>query len=163
MLIHLPFAEACDFNHISECGESRGRRSELGKNVLWVAVMQDARNLLETLKTELEFVEKGGYRNRPRFPWRPSFVFEDSPTCLNFEAKEERRPCAECLLMQFVPEDQKKLRFPCRHIPLTPEGDSVSRYYESGTEEELEIALKGWLTRKIAELEAQEKGKSQTA
>ncbi len=130
---------------------------------MWVTVMRDERNLLQTLKAELALVEKGGYRNRPRLPWRPSFVFEDSPTCLNFGAKEERRPCAECLLMQFVPEDQKKLKFPCRHIPLTPEGDSVAHYYESGTEQELETALKGWLTRKIAELEAQEKGKSESA
>jgi hypothetical protein len=125
--------------------------------------MQDSRNLLKTLKAELAFVEKGGYRDRPRFPWRPSFVFEDSPTCLNFEAKEERRPCAECVLMQLVPEEQKKLKFPCRHIPLTPEGDSVAHFYESGTEKELESALKCWLTRKIAELETLEKSKSQTA
>jgi len=125
--------------------------------------MQDDRDLLQTLKAELAFIEQGGYRKRPRFPWRPSFVFEDSPTCINFEAKSERRPCSECLLMQFVPEDRKDLAFPCRHIPLTSAGDSVSHYYECGTEAELEAALKLWLTHKIAELEAKQKAKSQTA
>lgn len=125
--------------------------------------MEDNRDVLQTLKAELAFIEKGGYRNRPRFPWRPSFVLEDSPTCINFEAKEERRPCAECLLMQFVPEDRKELAYPCRHIPLTPAGDSVAHFYEWGTEAELEEALKTWLKEKIAELEARDKTKAQGA
>jgi len=125
--------------------------------------MKDDRNLLETLKAELAFLESGGYRHKPRFPWRPSFVFEDSPTCLNFGAKEGRRPCSECLLMQFVPNDQKKLAYPCRHIPLTHEGESVAHFYDCGTEMELETALKGWLQRKIAELEAQDRTKAQSA
>jgi hypothetical protein len=125
--------------------------------------MKDERDVLQTLKAELAFIDSGGYRNRPRFPWRPSFVFEDSPTCINFDAKEERRPCAECLLMQFVPEDRKKLAYPCRHIPLTGSGDSVAHFYECGTEEELEEALKSWLKEKIAELQEKEKGKTQSA
>lgn len=125
--------------------------------------MSDDRDVLEALKAELAFVEKGGYRHRPRFPWRPSFVFEDSPTCINFDTKGERRPCAECLLMQFVPEDRKELAYPCRHIPLTSAGDSVAHFYECGTEAELEEALKTWLKNKIAELEAKEKGKAQSA
>lgn len=125
--------------------------------------MPDDRDVLEALKAELAFVEKGGYRNRPRFPWRPSFVFEDSPTCINFDTKGERRPCAECLLMQFVPEERKELAYPCRHIPLTSAGDSVAHFYECGTEAELEEALKTWLKNKIAELEAKEKGKAQSA
>lgn len=125
--------------------------------------MKDNCDLLQTLKAELAFVEKGGYRNRPRFPWRPSFVFEDSPTCINFDEKNERRPCSDCLLMQFVPDDRKDLAFPCRHIPLTSDGDSVAHYYECGTEAELEAALKSWLTDKIAELEAKDQAKSQSA
>lgn len=115
--------------------------------------MKDERSLLDVLKAELKFLEGGGYSNRARFPWRPNFVFEDSPTCLKFETKEATRPCSECLLMQFVPEDRKKLAYPCRQIPLTPAGESVARFYECGTEQELETALKGWLQRKIAELE----------
>jgi hypothetical protein len=122
--------------------------------------MKDDRKLLDVLKAELAFLESGGYSNRARFPWRPNFVFEDSPVCLNFGAKEERRSCSECLLMQFVPEDQKKLKYPCRQIPLTPCGESVAHFYEYGTETELEAALKGWLKLKIAEQEAKEKAQS---
>jgi hypothetical protein len=116
--------------------------------------MPDERKLLDVLKAELAFLEGGGYSNRARFPWRPNFVFEDSPTCLKFGATKESPPCSECLLMQFVPEDRKKLAYPCRQIPLTPVGESVTHFYECGTEEELEKALKGWLERKVAELEA---------
>ncbi len=36
------------------------------------------------LKFELEFLEKGGYGRSPREPWRPQFIFEDSPTCMNY-------------------------------------------------------------------------------
>ena len=119
-----------------------------------VLAMPDKRNVLETLKDELAFVESGGYRNKPRFPWRPSFVFEDSPTCLNSRAKGDWKPCSECLMLPFVPKDKAQMAFPCRHIPLTPAGETVAHFYASGTEEELEKALKGWLKRKIAELES---------
>jgi hypothetical protein len=125
--------------------------------------MQDNRDVLQTLKAELAFVEQGGYRNRARFPWRPSFVFEDSPTCINFDTKQERRPCSECLLMRFVPEDRKDLAYPCRHIPLNSSGDSVAHFYESGTEAELDAALRVWLRNKIAELEASDKAKGRSA
>ena len=63
---------------------------------------KDDRNLLEVLKFELEFLEQGGYGRLPRESWRPRFVFEDSPTCMNFNSKDHD-PCEECLLMQFVP------------------------------------------------------------
>ena len=125
--------------------------------------MQDTRNLLTLLKAELAFVESGGYSNGPRFPWRPSFVFEDSSTCLNFQRKGELRPCSECQLMEFVPEENKKLAFPCRHIPLKPTGESVAHYYECGTEAEMEEALKSWLKARITELEGSERSLAHNA
>lgn len=146
--------------YITVIGDMGHRRAgaEMGL-YLGVLVMPAKRNVLETLKAELAFVERGGYRNKPRFPWRPSFVFEDSPTCLNFQASQDWKPCTECLILQFVPKDKAELAFPCRHIPLTPAGESVAHFYECGTERELEAALKGWLKRKIAELENENAGK----
>ena len=41
-------------------------------------------SLLELLKTELEFVVSGGYRRSARSPWRPPYIFEESPSCPNF-------------------------------------------------------------------------------
>jgi hypothetical protein len=68
---------------------------------------KDDRNTLEVLKAELNFVEKGGYGRSPREPWRATLALEDSPTCMNYDTKEHRTPCAECLLMQFVPADNR--------------------------------------------------------
>ena len=125
--------------------------------------MQDDRDILELLKAELAFLEKGGYRKGPRYPWRPTFMFEDSPTCINFHGDGHPRPCGECALIQFVPEDRKKLRYPCRHIQLTSLGECVNSFYEWGTEEELEVALKAWLQRTIQAIEHENKSRSQSA
>src|SRR5690348_17299552 len=112
--------------------------------------MSDGRNLVEVLRGELEFLERGGYR-RPT--WRPRFVFEDSPTCVNYGRNTDRKPCSECILMQFVPEEKRAEKTPCRFIRLNERGDTVDSLYRSGTEEELETALRNWLTREIKKLE----------
>ena len=48
---------------------------------------QDDRNTLDVLKAELNFVKKGGYGRSPREPWRAQLVFEDSPTCMNYDTQ----------------------------------------------------------------------------
>jgi hypothetical protein len=123
--------------------------------------MRDRNLLAKILKAELAFLEQGGYRRGPRYPWRPNFVFEDSPTCINFEDKQERQPCTECPLIHFVPAERRETRFPCRHIHLNDRGETVSTFYEWGTEEELEDALRGWLTKTIQELEPENRTWSQ--
>ncbi len=125
--------------------------------------MGDNQRLVTILKAELNFLEQGGYRREPRYAWRPNFVFEDSPTCLNYEDKYERKPCTECPLMHFVPRDRRTTRIPCRHIRLTEGGETVNSFYEWGTEEELESALRGWLRRTIKELESEEHARVQAA
>jgi hypothetical protein len=124
--------------------------------------MQDDRDLLELLKAELAFLERGGYHKGP-YPWRPNFVFEDSPTCINLHAEDHSRPCSECSLIQFVPKDRKNARYPCRHIQLTAQGETVNSFYEWGTQEELQAALKVWLQRRIQKLESGTRSRSQTA
>jgi hypothetical protein len=122
---------------------------------------RDDRNLLDVLKFELEFLEQGGYGRLPREAWRPQFVFEDSPTCMNFNSKD-REPCDECLLMQLVPEDARKEQTPCIHIPLSPTGHTIASLYRTGTQQELEEALGAWLRTTIGRLEA-EKAKQTAA
>jgi hypothetical protein len=124
---------------------------------------QDDRNTVEVLKAELNYVKKGGYGRSPREPWRAQLVFEDSPTCMNFDSKENRAPCAECLLMQFVPDDKRGEKVPCRHIPLTSYGDTLLHLYRGGTEQEIEEALTIWLGKEIAKLESVEKVGSPSA
>src|SRR6266536_3653548 len=121
----------------------------------------DKRDLLTVLRAELEFLESGGYRNAARASWRPQFVFQDSPTCLNFDPTQAR-PCSECILTQLVPEDTQRKKFPCRYIPLNERGETIDSFYRSGTQEELESELRRWLKATIERLEKQ-KAKSQGA
>jgi len=115
---------------------------------------KDDRNLLDVLKFELEFLETGGYGRLPREAWRSRFIFEDSPTCVNFSSEEkDREPCSECLLMQFVPEDARTEQVPCIHIPLSPTGETIASLYRTGTQQELEEALGAWLRVTIHRLE----------
>lgn len=118
---------------------------------------RDDRDLLEVLKFELEFLDKGGYGRSPRTPWRPQFIFEDSPNCMNYDSKDNPGPCSDCVLMQFVPPERRGEKVPCRHIPLNPGGETMDSFYRSGTQEELEDALRAWLSATIRRLEQERK------
>jgi hypothetical protein len=113
------------------------------------------RDLLEVLEAELNFAEKGGYRCTARVPWRPQFIFQDSPTCLNFDSTAPRRPCSECILMQLVPPERRQQKIPCRHIALNAQGETIDDFYRCGTPEELEKALISWLKATLGTTEAE--------
>ena len=115
----------------------------------------DNRDALEILKSELRFLENGGYRESPRTTWRPQLIFEDSPTCLNYGSRQRLLPCSECVLMAFVPQDCRGERIPCRHIPLDVEGYTIDTYYRLGTQEELEVGVAAWLRKTIQRLEGE--------
>jgi hypothetical protein len=116
-------------------------------------VAHDIRDILEVLRFELKFAEDGGYGRSPRAPWRAPSIFEDSPTCPNFNDRGRPLPCAECLLIEFVPQTEREKELPCRLIPLTQHGETIEDLYRSGTQEELEEALTGWLRRQIRAIE----------
>lgn len=115
---------------------------------------RDERDVLEVLKFELNFLEKGGYGRSPREPWRPLLIFEDSPTCMNYDSKENPGPCGDCLLMQFVPAESRSEKIPCRHIPLNAEGETVDSFYRWGEQQALEEAVGDWLRTAIKRTEA---------
>jgi len=122
----------------------------------------DKRDLLTVLRKELEFLETGGYRHTARAAWRPQYVFQDSPRCLNFDPTPQPRPCSECILTPLVPEDMQRKKIPCRFIPLNERGETIDSFYRSGTQEELESELGRWLKATIERLEKQ-KTKNQAA
>lgn len=113
----------------------------------------DDRKLVDVLKFELNFLQKGGYGRSPLGPWRAHLVFEDSPTCMNYDSKRNPRPCSECVLMQLVPPEARDERIPCRHIPLTPDGETLDSIYRYGTQREIEEAVGSWLRATIQSLE----------
>lgn len=114
---------------------------------------KDDRDLLDVLKFELRFLEDGGYGRSPHAPRRPSLVFEDSLSCMNFNTQAERTPCSACRLMQFVPPDRASEQIPCRHIPLNAAGQTLDSLYEAGTQQEIEEATANWLRTTIQQLE----------
>ena len=109
------------------------------------------RDLLEVLKLELEFLKGGGYRKWSS--WRPRFIFEDSPTCLNYGDPERKRPCSECVLMSLVPAEFREGKPPCHYIPLNERNDTIESLHHWSTPEELEAAVSEWLMNTIQKLE----------
>ncbi|HEX6820839.1 MAG TPA: hypothetical protein VF123_02190 [Candidatus Sulfotelmatobacter sp.] len=123
-----------------------------------------AHNALVILKSELEFLDRGGYHRtvgsrQPLFAmesepaWRAPLFFEDSPSCPK-RRYEECTPERDCVLMDFVPQAFRQETLPCRHIPLNAKGDTVEGLAKSGRSKEIEPVLRAWLVKTIAELEA---------
>src|ERR1051326_1483142 len=88
--------------------------------------LQRNANLWRKLKFELAFVEEGGYGRSVRTPHKSTSPFQDSMTCLNFGDPLRTHPCAECILMQYVPESRKGEDVPCHHIPLDQDSRSIA-------------------------------------
>ena len=120
-------------------------------------MQKDERDLLEVLRFELEFLEKGGYGRSPREPWRPQFIFEDSPTCMNYDRKENPGPCGDCVLMQLVPPELRSEKIPCRHIPFGASGETLDSLYRYGDQHEIEETAGHWLRGTIKRLEDERK------
>jgi hypothetical protein len=112
------------------------------------------RDILEILRFELKFMEEGAYARSPHAPWRAPYIFEDSPTCLNFKSAIRPHPCSECALTQLVPPDLRGQDVPCRFIPLNDKGQTVDSLYRTGTQMELLEALHEWLCREIKRMES---------
>ncbi len=114
------------------------------------------RDILEILRFELRFLEEGGYVRSPHAPWRAPYIFEDSPSCLNFRDAARPHPCSECLLMRLVPPESREQSAPCRFIPLNDKGQTVDSLYRTGTQKEMSEALRDWLCREIGRIEAEQ-------
>lgn len=115
---------------------------------------RDDRDVLEVLKAELDFVEKGGYGRSVRTPWLPTSVFQDAPSCACFPYHTH---ADECVLMQFVPPEFRSESVPCHHIPLDESGETVTTFESKGDQEELEEAVKTWLRANIKRIEEERK------
>ena len=115
---------------------------------------KDERDMLELLKSELEFIEQGGYGRSVRTPWKETSPFRDSLTCVNYALPEKAHPCSECHLIDFVPPDQRSGDLPCHAIPLNAAGETVESLELENNQAKLEEALKEWMRAKIDEIEA---------
>lgn len=112
--------------------------------------------ILEILKSELEFIEEGGYEiPSQEEPGPAATMFADSLTCLNYGYPYRIHPCGECPLIDFVPEDRRVSPMPCHHIPLDSSGDTVERMEEKGNQARMQAAVKTWLRQTISRMESQ--------
>jgi len=121
---------------------------------------KDERDLLEVLRLERDFLEKGGYQSS-RNSWRPHFIFEDSPTCINYDCKESPRPCTDSVLMHLVPPERRLEKFPCRHIPLDASGQTLDSLYRYCDQQEVEGTVGQWLRATIGRLEEERRAAHQ--
>jgi len=118
---------------------------------------QNSREVLEVLKLELNFIQKGGYGRSVKTPWKPTSIFEDSPICLNYADPEKPSPCTHCLLIDFVlPEDRKKA-VPCHHIPLNSAGETVDALDWQLDQHRMEEEVERWLCSTINQLEGDQR------
>jgi len=125
-----------------------------GSAIAWRHIMsEDKRDILEVLKSELEFLEQGGYGRYVRTPWKPTSIFQDSLSCINFNNPEQPHPCSECLLSDFVPGPATAEKIPCHHIPLNEKGETVKVLEEEKTQADVEEAVKVWLRSTIQRME----------
>jgi hypothetical protein len=121
---------------------------------LEVAVMaKDDRDILELLKDELVFIEKGGYGRSVRTPWNPTSVFQDSLTCINYGYPYRAHPCSECHLLEFVSPEFHVAEIPCHFIPLNEAGETIEDLEAEDNEAKLERKVSDWLRARIKEIE----------
>jgi hypothetical protein len=120
-----------------------------------VAMANDDRDILEVLKDELDFIEKGGYGRSVRTPWKPKSAFQDSLTCINYGYPYRAHPCTECHLLDFVSPDPLLEEVPCHHILLNESGETIEDLEFADDEAKLEQKVKDWLRTRIKQIEEQ--------
>lgn len=114
---------------------------------------KDERDILEVLKDELEFIEKGGYGRSVRTPWHEKSAFQDSLTCINYGYPYRAHPCNECHLLDFVSPEHQSESIPCHFIPLNEAGETIDTLETEDNEAKLERKIRDWLHAKIREIE----------
>ena len=114
---------------------------------------KDDRDILELLKSELDFIEKGGYGRSVRTPWKPQSTFQDSLTCINYADSTRAHPCNECHLLDFVKPEDQDADVPCHHIPLNETGETIEDLEATDNEAKLERKVRDWLRTRINEIE----------
>jgi hypothetical protein len=117
------------------------------------AMTTDERDILEVLKSELDFIESGGYGRSVRTPWLSKSTFQDSPSCINYGYPYRAHPCHECHLLDFVTPDDRKEFVPCHHIPLNTDGDTIEELELQDNQAKLEREVSKWLRDRIRQIE----------
>ena len=114
---------------------------------------KDERDVLQLLKDELDFIEKGGYGRSVRTPWMPKSIFQDSLSCINYGYPYRAHSCSECHFLDFVADEFRGAEVPCHYISLNDAGETIEDLESRNNQPKLEADVKKWLRSKIGELE----------
>lgn len=114
---------------------------------------KDERDVLEVLKEELGFIQKGGYGRSVRTPWQEKSIFQDSLSCLNYGYPYRAHPCSECHLLEFVSPEHRTEAVPCHFIPLNADGDTIQELESQDNQPKLERQVINWLRAEIKQIE----------
>ena len=120
----------------------------------------DERDILEILKDELDFIEKGGYGRSVRTPWHEKSTFQDSLSCINYGYPYRAHPCNECHLLNFVSPEHRTQQVPCHFILLNTDGETIEDLEQQENQAKLEQEVKGWLRARIKEIEEERSGQA---
>jgi len=115
----------------------------------------DERDILELLKDELDFIEKGGYGRSVRTPWQSKSTFQDSLSCINNGYPNRAHPCNECHLVDFVSTEHQTQEVPCHFIPLNTNGETIKDLESHDNQAKLEREVSEWLRARIKEIEGE--------
>lgn len=118
-----------------------------------MTMAKDDRDILDVLRDELDFIEKGGYGRSVRTPWKPTSAFQDSLTCINFADTSHSHPCSECQLIDFVSPELRTAPVPCHQIPLNKENETLEDLELEDNQSKLEETVKQWLRDQIKKIE----------
>lgn len=113
----------------------------------------DDRDILELLKDELDFIEKGGYGRSVRTPWQTKSTFQDSLSCINYGYPYRAHPCNECHLLDFVSPEHWGEEVPCHFIPLNKDGETIEDLELQDNQSRIEREVGDWLRAKIRAIE----------
>jgi len=114
---------------------------------------RDDRDILELLKEELDFIEKGGYGRSVRTPWLPKSTFQDSLSCINYGYPYRAHPCNECHLLDFVSPEHHGAEVPCHFIRLNEAGETIEGLEAEENQAKLERKVRDWLRARIKGIE----------
>ena len=113
----------------------------------------DDRDILELFKSELDFIENGGYGRSVRTPWHEKSTFQDSLSCINYGYPYRAHPCNECHLLDFVSPDHRTENVPCHFIPLNADGETIQDLEAQDNQAKLEREVSRWLRDRIKQIE----------
>jgi hypothetical protein len=152
---------APDQRRVRRVDDPKAAAGAMGSVEKEVDVMtKDDRDILELLKEELDYLEKGGYGRSVRTPWHPTSTFQDSLTCINYGYPYRAHPCSECQLLDFVSPEHHAEEIPCHLIPLNKDGETIEDLEAKDNQAKLEEEVGSWLRAKISELEAERAGQA---